>query len=123
MVCLRSRHGQKKRAEEREVIAEALEELAKAITKDGDERKTPQQIKREAERAAHEQLHDPANLDRYITWILSGGNEQGLNWREIAEMDPEEMRDFQMLGRIFSPLLQKYRKQAEERRKKKVVKK
>lgn len=89
------------------------------MTRDGDKRKTPQQMRQEAERAAHEQLHDPANLERYITWISSGGNEQGLNWREIAEMEPEEMRDFQMLGRMFGPLLRKYRKQRDDERKKK----
>ena len=88
------------------------------MTKEGDERKTPDQVKREAAQAAHDQLVDIGNLERYCLWVITGGNERGLGWQEIGEMSADDVKDFQLLARIFAPLYRRERKRREDEKSK-----
>lgn len=89
------------------------------MNRDGDQRKTPEQMKAEMERAAREQLHDIANLEKYCLWVAAGGQRRGFSLAEIEEMDPADARDFQLLSRLFAPLYRKYDNERREREKEK----
>ena len=119
VVCGADTSSQKKRGLERTVILETLEGLAEAMNREDNKDKPPEYAKREAAQAAQDQLVDMGNLERYCLWVITGGNERGLGWQEIGEMSADDVKDFQLLARLFAPLYRRERKKRENEKSKK----